>query len=75
LVVFSLDPSHHAKTTRIVEVDGLEPEEAEVDEVYPVAAIFMARKVPFYSSFSRISDVCFPKESFCKDIHLCSVSS
>ena len=46
-VVPSLDPSHHAKTTHIVEVDGLEPEEAEVGEVYPVAAIFMASKILF----------------------------
>ena len=30
-----MDPSHHAKATNIVEVDGLEPEEAEVREVNP----------------------------------------
>ena len=46
-VVSSLDPSHHAKATHIVEVDGLEPEEAEVGEAYPVAAVFMASKVLF----------------------------
>ena len=46
-VVFSLDPSHHAKTPHIVEVDRLEPEKAEVGEVYPVAAVFMASQILF----------------------------
>src|SRR5271168_2460171 len=46
-VVSSLDPSHHAKAPHIVEVDGLEPEKAEVGEVYPVTVVFMASKVLF----------------------------
>ena len=45
LVVSCLDPSHHAKAANVVEVDGLEPEEAEVGEVNPVAAILMASEV------------------------------
>src|ERR1700744_5879361 len=47
LVVSRFNPSHYAKTTHIIEVDRLEPEEAEVGEIYPVAAVFMASKVPF----------------------------
>jgi hypothetical protein len=46
-VVSSFDPSHHAKAPHVVEVDGLEPEKAEVGEVYPVTAVFMASKVLF----------------------------
>jgi hypothetical protein len=46
-VVSSLDPSRHAKATHIVEVDGLEPEKAEVLEVHPATAVFMASKVLF----------------------------
>src|ERR1700753_2201505 len=46
-VVSSFDPSHYAKTTHIVEGHRLEAEEAEVIEVSPVAAVFMASKVPF----------------------------
>jgi hypothetical protein len=45
LVVFRMDPSHHTKSTNIVEVDGLEPEEAEVGEVDPVAAILVTSQV------------------------------
>jgi len=52
-VVLGLDPSHYAKAPDVVEIDGLEPEETEVGEVYPVAAVFMASKVLF-SNRSRI---------------------
>ncbi len=44
-VVLGLDPSHHAKASDVVEIDGLEPEEAEVGEVDPVAAILVASEV------------------------------
>ena len=54
VVVARLDPPHHAKATNIVEIDGLEPEEAEVGEIDPVTAIFMAGKVPI-SSRSRFA--------------------
>ena len=44
-VVPRLDPAHHAKATDVVEIDGLEPEEAEVGEVDPVAAILVASEI------------------------------
>src|SRR5258708_20206501 len=45
LVVSCLNPSHHAEAPNIVEVDGLEAEEAEVGEVDPVTAILVASKI------------------------------
>ena len=44
-VVLRLDPTHHAKASYIVEINWLEPEEAEVGEVDPVAAILVASEV------------------------------
>jgi hypothetical protein len=31
-VIFRIDPSHHAKATNIVEVDGLEPEKLKSEK-------------------------------------------
>src|SRR5258708_1985245 len=42
-VVVCLDPSHHSKASNVVKIDWLEPEEVEVREVYPIAAILLAR--------------------------------
>ena len=44
-VVPDIDSAHHAKTTDVAEIDGLEPEEAEIGKVNPVAAILVASEV------------------------------
>ena len=44
-VVVCLDPSHHAKASNVVKIDGLEPEEAEVREVHPGTAILVTNQV------------------------------
>src|SRR5258707_11000441 len=44
-VVVCLDPSHHSKASNVVKIDWLEPEEAEVREVHPIAAILVASQV------------------------------
>jgi hypothetical protein len=38
-------PIHHTKASNVVDVDGLESEEAEIGEVNPVAAILVASQV------------------------------
>jgi hypothetical protein len=38
-------PNPSRRTPDVVEIDGLEPEEAEVREVHPVAAILVASQV------------------------------
>src|ERR1700761_985024 len=48
-VVLGLDPSHHAEAPDVVEIDGLEPEEAEIGKIDPVAAILVACEVSFPS--------------------------
>src|SRR5580700_11177100 len=49
-VVFCLDPSHHAKAPDVVEIDGLEPKEAEIGKIDPVAAILVASEVSLPSA-------------------------
>src|ERR1039458_4026401 len=44
-VVPGLDPAHHAEAADVIQIDGLKPEETEIGEVYPVAAILVASKV------------------------------
>jgi len=44
-VVPGLDPTHYAKAPDVVEIDGLEPEEAEIGKVDLVAAILVASQV------------------------------
>src|SRR3981189_1027566 len=44
-VVLGLDPTHYAKAPDVVEIDWLEPEEAEIGKVNPVAAILVASQV------------------------------
>lgn len=56
LVVACVHPSHHAKSTHIIDVDGLQPEKAEVGEVDPVPAIFVARKI----QLSNLRKLVFP---------------
>jgi hypothetical protein len=46
LVIPGLDPAHHAEATYIVDIDGFEPEEAEVCEINPVATVLVASEVP-----------------------------
>jgi hypothetical protein len=55
LVIQGLDPAHHAEATYIVDeatyivdvdIDGFEPEEAEVCEINPVATVLVASEVP-----------------------------
>ena len=49
-VVPGLDPTHYAKAPDVVEIDGLEPEEAEIGKVDPVAAILVASQVSLPSA-------------------------
>src|SRR5438067_312076 len=52
-IIVCLDPSHHSKASNVVEIDGLEPEEAEIRKVDPVAAILVASEI-FLPSVSNI---------------------
>jgi len=47
LVVRCLDPPHYAEAADKIDVDWLEPEEAEIREIAPVAAILVASKILF----------------------------
>src|SRR5260370_28635077 len=49
-VVLSLDPTHHAEAPDVAEIDGLEPKEAEIGKVDPVAAILVASEVSLPSA-------------------------
>jgi hypothetical protein len=40
-----LDPSHYTKAADIIEVNRLEPKEAEVGKVHPVAAILVTSEI------------------------------
>src|SRR5260370_17880908 len=41
-IVLCFDPAHHPKTSNVVKLNGLEPEEAQVGEADPIAAILVA---------------------------------
>jgi hypothetical protein len=44
-VFTDVDPAHHAKATDVIEINGLEAEEAEIGKLNPVAAVFVASEI------------------------------
>src|SRR5260370_13409475 len=69
-VVLSLDPTHHAEAPDVAEIDGLEPKEAEIGKVDPVAAILVASEVSLPSASYIV-----PRHRFGIADHACSGGS